>query len=1160
MKLLKKSICILSVLCLLLQMPVVSFAVTTPDANKSSSSPQAYYEDGIFHFRDSDDGKSMMIVGIDYDNEDSSITIPSKFNGKAVTEISNYAFDYRKEIETVNIPNSVRIIGNEAFCDCRNLKTVSFSANTESIGEGAFSGCNNLILSSIPSKTKIIGKRAFADCNSITGISIPKSVTIIGAGAFAGCKSLRTISVASDNPKYTDVDGVLYTKDLKTIMAFGSGRTENSFLIPASVTSVVYAFGGCSNLTNITIPDTVTTLSDASFSACTSLESITIPDSVQEIGDSLFEHCSSLNSVVMSSNITETSDCMFYNCDELTDIVYGNITSIGYYSYGDCDGLTDIVIPDTVEYIGPGAFAGCSNLRSVIMSDNLNELSRNAFEYCESLESITIPGSVKSIDYYTFGYCSNLKSAYVSEGVESISGDAFYGCEKLENISFPNTLVNLSCYSIVGTAYYNNPSNWQDGVLYVGGALVASNDDLSGSYTVKNGTYIIADYAFYRCDNLTKLTLPAGLTHIGSGAVEYCSSLATVNLPAGLKKIADYAFNGCDSLSAVSVPESVTEITYGCFKDCEKLASVTLPNNLQRIGARAFQNTEYFNTSSNWKSSSLINKKYLIKVKPSVSGTYTVNSRVKVFADEAFSECDKLTSVVIPEGITTLSNGLFYNCEKLSSVFLPSTLTSIKESALGKTTWAHSDYGDYDYRTEVAIALDTVFFAGSKSKADAITIENENHLNDGFATAFWYYNMGPDIYNLGEETYGFVNFANEKSCKHKDFGGHCFGMAATSSGYYLGILDKSSIGANNKKLFSLSNTDKIRTSICHYLKIQGSVGPLGSKGAEREAIVAGGSLDLIRKVDTASDWTTCVNYVKNHEFDYKGTLNVGIWYKDGSGHAVNFLYYKEVNGQQRIYVYDNNYPNYEMYFYKSGSYIYENSDAPEYSDGKSAAIKGMDLMDVATYFSYADRTSLASFIFGTKNSIEVENAEYDYLKCGDELSDYVVYKIPKGAEEVTITPLEDNASFDYMGVEYTFGNVDEDTFGTLEVLPESAEEGEKTEFVIENVPPRVQIKNFVAERTEAYRTSITFTAAVTDPNDDVTVHWFVNGKDSGTGETFKVEEAKADYTVQAKFINKSGKTEFESKKETVKIKSGIFDKIIWFFVHLFNPDAYDKKQ
>jgi hypothetical protein len=89
---------------------------------------------------------------------------------------------------------------------------------------------------------------------------------------------------------------------------------------------------------------------------------------------------------------------------------------------------------------------------------------------------------------------------------------------------------------------------------------------------------------------------------------------------------------------------------------------------------------------------------------------------------------------------------------------------------------------------------------------------------------------------------------------------------------------------------------------------------------------------------------------------------------------------------------------------------------------------------------------------------------------------------------------------------------------------------------------------------------MTFKAEITDPNDDVAVHWFLNGSDEGTGETFTVENAKADYTVQAKFINKTGEVVHESETETVKIKHGFFDMLIWFFKHLFNPGAYIKEQ
>ena len=396
-----------------------------------------------------------------------------------------------------------------------------------------------------------------------------------------------------------------------------------------------------------------------------------------------------------------------------------------------------------------------------------------------------------------------------------------------------------------------------------------------------------------------------------------------------------------------------------------------------------------------------------------------------------------------------------------------------------------------------------------------------------------------NIYNLGEETYSFINYRDSDS-----LAGHCFGMAVTSSGYYLGNLDKSIIGGNNSTpLYSFKDTSAVRKPICHYLKIQGDV----ANGAELQAIVAGGSLDLHKQKNTKADWNACVNYVKDHQYDNKGILNIGMWYEARGGHAVNFLYYKEVNGQQRLYAYDNNYPQIETYYYLgSDNYVHEGP-----SDFDKVRIKGIDLMDVRKYFPIADKYEPYRYVYANKNEIVIEGATVSYLKCGPELGEYVAYEIPAEIKEVTVTPLVENAKFQYLENDYSFSGINEKTYGVLQVASKNAVEGETVDFSVNNAPSAVSIKNYTQTRTEAYKTTMTFTAETADMPSDASVHWFINGTDRGTGDKFTVEKATSDYTVQVKVLDKNGNVLSESETETVKINSGFFARLIAFFRGLF---------
>ncbi len=219
-----------------------------------------------------------------------NITIPD-----SVTSIGNYVFDSCSSLTSVTIPDSVTSIGSSAFEDCSSLTSVTIPDSVTSIGWRAFSGCSSLTSITIPDSVTSIKGYAFEGCTSLTNITIPDSVTSIGSDAFSSCSSLTNITVDVNNTNYKSIDGNLYSKDGKTLVTYAIGKTDKTFIIPNSVTSIGdSAFYGCSSLTSITIPDSVTSIGGYAFEGCTSLTNITIPDSVTSIGDWAFVNCSSL--------------------------------------------------------------------------------------------------------------------------------------------------------------------------------------------------------------------------------------------------------------------------------------------------------------------------------------------------------------------------------------------------------------------------------------------------------------------------------------------------------------------------------------------------------------------------------------------------------------------------------------------------------------------------------------------------------------------------------------------------------------------------------------------------------------------------------------------------------------------------------------------------
>ena len=257
-----------------------------------------------------------------------------------------------------------------------------------------------------------ISPRALLNCSDITKITIPASVTYIGEEAFAGCTNLAEFVVADGNYKFKSIDGNLYSKDGKTLIAYAIGKTDTSFIIPDGVTSVGYcALFSAHNLVSVTIPSGVANIERAALSNCSSLQNIIV--------DKNNEYYKSIDGVLFSK-------------DETVLLQYPAGKSASTF-----------VFPKTIIKIGAEAFAGCS-----------------------ALTDITIPEGVTEIDYGTFALCENLVNVTLHDGITSIQDSAFYGCTSLKTIVLPNSITSIGGYSTFGaveTIYFvGTEEEWQD--------------------------------------------------------------------------------------------------------------------------------------------------------------------------------------------------------------------------------------------------------------------------------------------------------------------------------------------------------------------------------------------------------------------------------------------------------------------------------------------------------------------------------------------------------------------------------------------------------------------------------------------------------------------------------------------------------------------------
>ena len=554
-----------------------------------------------------------------------NVEIPS-----AATSIGSYAFYGCTGITSVTIPNSVVSIGNSAFAGCSSLEemTIPFvggSANATTASKetlfgyifgtssytggtatkqyysssnyltyyipsnlkkvtvtggnllyGAFYGCSGLTNIMLGIGVTNIGGKAFYGCSGLTEIDFGDSGASIEEKAFEECTALANITASSANEHYASEDGVLLNKDKSQLVYYPMGKTESSYTIPSSVTSIEsYAFSACPSLAEVTIPSTVTSIGESAFYNCTSLAKATIHCNISSV---LFSGCTSLTNIVIGDEVTSIGEGSLNGCSALEELTIPFVSSIGYifgtsaytggtatkHYYGSSSYSSAYYIPSSLKKVTvtggnilSGAFSKCSELTSITIPNSVTSIGGCAFYGCSSLTSITIPNTVTSIGDYAFKDCSSLTSITVPNSVTSIGWWAFKGCSSLEKMTIPfvghtatsNYNDALFCY-LFGSDYGSETRDRAADGAY---AIPASLKEV-----VITKATSIPSYAFYNCSSLTSVTIPNTVKYISDYAFSGCTGLKSITIPTSVTSIYDHAFYGCSGLTSVTIPYSVT--------------------------------------------------------------------------------------------------------------------------------------------------------------------------------------------------------------------------------------------------------------------------------------------------------------------------------------------------------------------------------------------------------------------------------------------------------------------------------------------------------------------------------------------------------------------------------------------------------------------------
>lgn len=505
--------------------------------------------------------------------------------------------------------------------------------------------------------------------SSFESVVISETVNTIGSNAFGNCNNLTTIDVVDANANYTSSDGVLFNKNMSSLIAYPAGSSTSIYTVPDTVETIENAFNGASNLTSVEIPASVSEIHSTAFAGCSSLTAIHVDNYEGSIANPPWGSNATVYWLTLPENL-DPEDIFIFTVDNgITTITGltengkrlknlevpetlggGTVTTIAASALGETT-ATEVTIPSTVTTIGDqsqfgnyfqsvktlnfnaasaskleyyrSAFAD-TNITTLNIGETVTKLDDSIFDGMNNLITVNYNGNVATAgrtNYSVFNRCYKLTYFNIGENVTQIPANILYGVSTVKSIEIPANVTKLGNYAFAGTGISSIvvPST----ITSVGNYVFANCASLT-DITLENNA--IGKYMFYNCDALESVVIPSHITSVGSNAFEGCNGLKDITLEN--KEISASMFQNCTSIESIVIPASITKVGTSAFQNCTSLKEFTLENGL-------------------------------------MSGSM-------------FGGCTSLETVIITDNITALPQRVFQGCSGLKEiVFMGATMPTI---------------------------------------------------------------------------------------------------------------------------------------------------------------------------------------------------------------------------------------------------------------------------------------------------------------------------------------------------------------------------------------------------------------------------------------------------------------------------------------------------